>query len=220
MRSFIHRAAAAALFASPASLLAQDVAIRNATIITIARGDIANGNIVVRNGKITAVGAGVAIPQGIRVIDVRHEQATVDAFTVDDYRAESSREDAPVDTFSTGRALTAAAFAQDQITLTERAGLTLGTVLGTIGFLRIVLWQAVTPTYGEHYLLVAITVFGSLIGVVTFGTVAGSFLPFLLRRFGFDPASASAPFVATLVDVTGLVIYFTIASLVLRGTLL
>ncbi|HTE51655.1 MAG TPA: magnesium transporter [Kofleriaceae bacterium] len=100
------------------------------------------------------------------------------------------------------------------------AGAVLGVVLGSIGFLRIVLWQAVRPTYGEHYLLVALTVLGSLIGVVTFGTLAGSLLPFLLRRVGFDPASASAPFVATLVDVTGLVIYFSLASLLLTGTLL
>ena len=100
------------------------------------------------------------------------------------------------------------------------AGVALGTVLGTIGFLRIVLWQAVAPTYGEHYRLVALTVFSSLIGVVTFGTVAGSLLPFVLRRLGFDPASASAPFVATLVDVTGLLIYFTTARLFLRGALL
>ena len=100
------------------------------------------------------------------------------------------------------------------------AGLVLGTVLGTIGFLRIVLWHAITGIYGEHFLLIALTVFISLIGVVTFGTVAGSTLPFVLRRAGFDPASASAPFVATLVDVTGLVIYFTMASLILRGTLL
>ncbi len=100
------------------------------------------------------------------------------------------------------------------------AGLVLGSVLGSIGFLRIVVWQAVNPIYGEHYLLVAATVFCSLIGVVTFGTLAGSLLPFLLRRLGFDPASASAPFVATLVDVTGLVIYFTAASLILRGTVL
>jgi magnesium transporter len=92
------------------------------------------------------------------------------------------------------------------------AGLTLGAVLGTIGFLRIVIWQAVKPLYGPHYLLVATTVAGSLLGVVTFGTVAGSLLPFVLRKLGFDPASASAPFVATLVDVTGLVIYFTVAS--------
>ena len=100
------------------------------------------------------------------------------------------------------------------------SGLALGSVLGVIGFLRIVIWQAVSPLYGEHYLLVAVTVFMSLIGVVTFGTMAGSLLPFVLRRLGFDPASASAPFVATLVDVTGLVIYFTVALLILRGTLL
>jgi magnesium transporter len=100
------------------------------------------------------------------------------------------------------------------------AGLVLGVVLGSIGFLRIVVWQAITPIYGPHYLLVAATVFGSLLGVVTFGTFAGSFLPFLLRKLGLDPASASAPFVATLVDVTGLVIYFSAASFILKGTLL
>jgi magnesium transporter len=100
------------------------------------------------------------------------------------------------------------------------AGLALGAVLGTIGFLRIVVWQAVRPTYGEHYLLVAATVFCSLIGVVLFGTLAGSLLPFVLRSLKLDPASASAPFVATLVDVTGLVIYFTTATLILSGTLL
>ncbi|HXM37396.1 MAG TPA: magnesium transporter [Gemmatimonadales bacterium] len=100
------------------------------------------------------------------------------------------------------------------------AGLVLGSVLGTIGFLRIVLWHAITGIYGQHYLLVALTVFASLIGVVTFGTVIGSLLPFILRRLRFDPASASAPFVATLVDVTGLIIYFSVASLILHGTLL
>ena len=100
------------------------------------------------------------------------------------------------------------------------AGIVLGTVLGVIGFLRITLWHTITGIYGEHYLLVALTVFGSLIGVVTFGTMTGSLLPFVLRKLGFDPASASAPFVATLVDVTGLVIYFTVASVILRGTLL
>lgn len=99
-------------------------------------------------------------------------------------------------------------------------GLALGSMLGTIGFARIVAWQAVSPIYGPHYLRVAETVFLSLIGVVMFGTVAGSVLPFLLRKLGFDPASASAPFVATLVDVTGLVIYFTVGSMMLRGTLL
>jgi magnesium transporter len=99
-------------------------------------------------------------------------------------------------------------------------GLALGTLLGTIGFMRIVIWQAFRPIYGEHYLLIALTVFASLVGVVTFGTIAGSLLPFVLRRLGLDPASASAPFVATLVDVTGLIIYFTVAAFILRGTLL
>ena len=100
------------------------------------------------------------------------------------------------------------------------AGLVLGIILGTIGFVRIMVWQAAAHTYGEHYLLVGFTVGASLIGVVTFGTFAGSLLPFILRRLGFDPASASAPFVATLVDVTGLIIYFTVASAIMRGTLL
>jgi magnesium transporter len=85
------------------------------------------------------------------------------------------------------------------------AGIALGCLLGAIGFLRIVIWQAVKPTYGQYYLLVGWTIGLSLLGVVTFGTVAGSMLPFILRRCGLDPASASAPFVATLVDVTGLV---------------
>jgi len=101
------------------------------------------------------------------------------------------------------------------------SGLALGVVLGTIGFFRIVLWQHLHFTnYGAHYLLVASTVGGSLIGVVTFGSTSGSMLPFILRRFGFDPATSSAPFVATLVDVTGLLIYFSVAAIILRGTLL
>lgn len=100
------------------------------------------------------------------------------------------------------------------------AGIVLGLILAAIGFLRIVVWQGVFHTYGEHYLLVAIAVSLSLIGVVLWGTVTGSMLPMLLRRVGFDPATASAPFVATLVDVTGLMIYFTAAAIVLRGTLL
>jgi magnesium transporter len=100
------------------------------------------------------------------------------------------------------------------------AGLTLGTVLGAIGFIRILIWQAVAKTYGEHYMLVALTITLSLIGIVTFGSLTGSMLPFILRRCGVDPASASAPFVATLVDVTGLIIYFTVAKLILSGTLL
>jgi magnesium transporter len=99
-------------------------------------------------------------------------------------------------------------------------GVTLGLLLGGIGFVRIVVWQRFGHVYGDHYLLVAATVATSLVGVVTFGTLAGSLLPFLLRRLGLDPASASAPFVATLVDVTGLVIYFAVASVVLSGALL
>jgi magnesium transporter len=101
------------------------------------------------------------------------------------------------------------------------SGLALGFMLGVIGFVRIVLWQHLHLTnYGEHYLLLAFTVWASLIGVVMFGTLAGSMLPFLLRRLGFDPAASSAPFVATLVDVTGLCIYFSVALLILHGTLL
>src|SRR5438270_8200526 len=101
------------------------------------------------------------------------------------------------------------------------SGLSLGSLLGTIGFMRIALWQRLHFTdYGPHYYLVAFSVFASLIGVVMFGTVAGSMLPFLLRKLGFDPATASAPFVATLVDVTGLCIYFGVALVILHGTLL
>jgi len=99
-------------------------------------------------------------------------------------------------------------------------GLALGVILAVIGLVRILLWQGLFDSYGEHYLLVAFTVALSLVGVVLWGAVAGSILPFILRALGFDPASASAPFVATLVDVTGLVIYFTIAAVVLHGTLL
>jgi magnesium transporter len=101
------------------------------------------------------------------------------------------------------------------------AGVTLGVILGLIGIVRIVLWQQTGwYNYGPHWALVAATVGGALVGVVTFGSLAGSMLPFLLKRIGFDPASASAPFVATLVDVTGLIIYFSVALLILRGTLL
>jgi magnesium transporter len=100
------------------------------------------------------------------------------------------------------------------------AGAGLGAILGTIGLLRILVWQAVGGVYGVHYLRIGATVALSLVGVVLWGSMAGSMLPFLLRRAGFDPASASAPLVATLVDVTGLVIYFTIASVLLRGALL
>ncbi|MEO8579182.1 MAG: magnesium transporter [Gemmatimonadales bacterium] len=100
-------------------------------------------------------------------------------------------------------------------------GLVLGSILGVIGFTRIVIWQNLGIfSYGPHYMLLAIAIGFSLVGIVAFGSLAGSMLPFLLKRLGFDPASASAPFVATLVDVTGLVIYFSVAFLVLHGTLL
>jgi magnesium transporter len=100
-------------------------------------------------------------------------------------------------------------------------GLVLGLILGVIGFTRIVVWQNLHIfSYGPHYFLLAIAVGFALVGIVAFGSLAGSMLPFLLKRIGFDPASASAPFVATLVDVTGLVIYFTVAFIVLHGTLL
>jgi magnesium transporter len=99
-------------------------------------------------------------------------------------------------------------------------GLMMGGVLGVIGFSRVVLWHAIFKSYGPHYLFVAATIGLSVVGVVTWGTLSGSMLPFGLRRVGLDPASASAPFVATLVDVTGIVIYFSIASAILRGSLL
>ena len=101
------------------------------------------------------------------------------------------------------------------------AGLVLGGILGIIGIVRITTWQMMgLYNYGEHWRLLALTVGLTLVGVVTFGSVAGSLLPFVLKRAGFDPAAASAPFVATLVDVTGLIIYFSVAALILRGTLL
>ena len=100
-------------------------------------------------------------------------------------------------------------------------GVALGASLGVIGMARIALWQTTGIfDYGAHWGLIALTVGIGLIGIVTFGSLAGSMLPFILKRLGFDPASASAPFVATLVDVTGLVIYFSVALIVLHGTLL
>jgi magnesium transporter len=99
-------------------------------------------------------------------------------------------------------------------------GLALGILLAMIGAVRIVVWQELFDSYGEQYLLIVLTVALSLVGVVLWGVMAGSLLPFMLRIAGLDPASASAPFVATIVDVTGLVIYFSIAGIVLRGTLL
>ena len=101
------------------------------------------------------------------------------------------------------------------------SGIVLGLILGVIGFIRIMIWQRFGwYDYGTHHTLVALTVAAALVGVVTFGSLAGSMLPFVLRRLNFDPASASAPFVATLVDVTGLIIYFSVAYVILRGTLL
>jgi magnesium transporter len=100
------------------------------------------------------------------------------------------------------------------------SGVVLGCILGTIGFTRIMIWQLVARTYGEHYILVGLTIALSLVGIVTFGTLTGSMLPFILRSCRLDPASASAPFVATLVDVTGIIIYFSVAKLILTGTLL
>ncbi|MEE6186785.1 magnesium transporter [Niabella digestorum] len=101
------------------------------------------------------------------------------------------------------------------------SGLLLGTVLGIIGFLRIFIYHSIAPhLYGEHWLLLALTIGFTLIGVVLWGTLSGSMLPLLLKKLGADPAVSSAPFVATLVDVTGLVIYFTIAYLLLNGTML
>jgi magnesium transporter len=95
------------------------------------------------------------------------------------------------------------------------SGAALGVILGAIGMMRIFAWQKAFGTYGAHTPILALTIFLALIGVVTFGTLAGSMLPFILRRLGLNPASASAPFVATLVDVTGLVIYFTIARFIM-----
>jgi magnesium transporter len=99
-------------------------------------------------------------------------------------------------------------------------GLGLGVVLAVIGFARIMIWSSVFHTYGDHGTAVAFTVAASLVGVVMWGSLAGSMLPFGLRRVGFDPASACAPLVATLVDVSGLVIYFSVAAVILRGRLL
>ncbi len=100
------------------------------------------------------------------------------------------------------------------------SGLFLGSVLGAVGFLRVVTWAQFSTLYGPHWFLIALTVFFSLIGIVLWGTLTGSMLPLILRRVGLDPATCSAPFVATLVDVTGIIIYFSIALIVLQGTLL
>jgi magnesium transporter len=100
------------------------------------------------------------------------------------------------------------------------SGLMLGCVLGFIGFMRVAIWSRFSNIYGPHWLLVAFTVGLALIGVVLWGSLSGSMLPFVLRRVGADPATSSAPFVATLVDVTGLVIYFSIALVIMHGAML
>jgi magnesium transporter len=100
------------------------------------------------------------------------------------------------------------------------SGLALGTILGTFGFLRIAVWEWLFQFYGDYWFYIGLTIGLALIGVVLWGTIAGSMLPFLLRRIGSDPATSSAPFVATLVDVTGIILYFSIAIVILKGTLL
>jgi magnesium transporter len=100
-------------------------------------------------------------------------------------------------------------------------GLMLGSVLGCIGFTRVLIWSKILPNvYGAHYMRIGLTVGFSLLGVVLWGTLTGSMLPLILKRLGADPAVSSAPFVATLVDVTGLIIYFSVAYLFLQGILL
>ena len=100
------------------------------------------------------------------------------------------------------------------------AGFALGLILGVIGFLRITIWSLFSNIYGEHWLLVASTIGVTLVGIVMWGSLMGSMLPLIIKRCGFDPATSSAPFIATLVDVTGLIIYFTVALVIMRGTLL
>ena len=100
------------------------------------------------------------------------------------------------------------------------AGFALGCILGVIGFLRIAIWAQFSSIYGAHWPLVGLTVGVALIGIVLWGSLMGSMLPLVLKRLGFDPATSSAPFVATLVDVTGLIIYFSVAVVIMRGTLL
>lgn len=99
-------------------------------------------------------------------------------------------------------------------------GLILGIILGALGFVRIATWQLFADTYGDYWIPIALVISFSLVGVVLWGSLTGSMLPFVLRKLGADPASSSAPFVSTLVDVTGLIIYFTIATLILKGVLL
>lgn len=101
------------------------------------------------------------------------------------------------------------------------SGLMLGAVLGVIGFIRVIVWHSIVPEiYGDHFMRIALAVGFSLVGVVLWGTLSGSMLPLLLKKLGADPAVSSAPFVATLVDVTGLLIYFSAAYFFLQGILL
>jgi magnesium transporter len=101
------------------------------------------------------------------------------------------------------------------------SGLTLGLILGTIGFIRITIWQLLNwYDYGTHWILLATTIFFSLIGIILWGTLSGSMIPIILKKCKVDPATSSAPLVATLVDVTGLIIYFSIAAIILKGTIL
>jgi magnesium transporter len=101
-----------------------------------------------------------------------------------------------------------------------QAGLALGIILGAIGFLRIMVWSLFSTIYGPHPVIIATTVGTALVGIVMWGSIMGAMLPFILKKCGLDPATSSAPFVATLVDVTGLIIYFSVAMVTLRGTLL
>ncbi|MNL33911.1 Magnesium transporter MgtE [compost metagenome] len=101
------------------------------------------------------------------------------------------------------------------------SGLMLGAILGSIGLLRIVLWQNLDIyNYGEHWFLIALTIFFTLIGIVLWGSLIGSMMPIIMKRLKLDPATSSAPFVATMVDVTGIVIYFSVAVLILKDVLL
>jgi len=99
------------------------------------------------------------------------------------------------------------------------SGLLLGLILGTLGYLRLYIQHLAFGDLGDHWNSIAWVVGLSLLGIVTWGSLMGSMLPFILRRFGADPATSSTPFVATLVDVTGLVIYFSVAAYILQGTL-
>lgn len=101
-----------------------------------------------------------------------------------------------------------------------KVGFILGLILGIIGFLRVVVWAQFTTLYGPHWMEIGLTVGASLIGVVLWGNIIGSLFPLILKRFGFDPAVSSAPFVATMVDVTGLIIYFSVASILLGSVLI